>query len=206
MYPAFAWSAALRAIIDISAHAIWLADGPQPGHLGHHGSDAPGIPILHRRLILSQTLAGEVLLRHRWLLTSHGSFACSGGRSFSRPCACRCAAARGRPGRPSCCPDLLALLPPGCALTALRTAPGSSRSGRRLLRLEAREGASLVEDRPGDPGELVGERNRQHVVVQSFLGSFDPGVEAIALPTPDLDQHNSSGFYEQRAQVAIAAP
>src|SRR3954471_21296828 len=86
------------------------------------------------------------------------------------------------------------------------TARGSSRLGRRLLRLDALEGASLVENRPGDPGELVGERNRQHVVVQSFLSGFDPRFEAIALPTLDLDQHNPRGLHKQRAQVAIAAP
>lgn len=79
-------------------------------------------------------------------------------------------------------------------------------SGRRLLRVDALEGASLVENRPGDPGELVGERNRQHVVVQSFLGGFDSRFEAIALPTLDLDQHNPRGLHKQRAQVAIAAP
>src|ERR1700704_4092242 len=95
---------------------------------------------------------------------------------------------------------------PGGALTAPSTARGSSRSGRRLLRLDALEGASLVENRPGDPGELVGERNRQHVVVQSFLGGFDPKFEAIALPTLYLDQHNPRGLHEQRAQVAIAVP
>ena len=84
MYPAFAWSAVLRAIMDISAHAIWLADRPRPGHLGHQGSHAPGRPILHRRLILSQTSVGKVLLRHRWLLTSRCSFVCA-WRSFLRP-------------------------------------------------------------------------------------------------------------------------
>src|SRR5438552_5740990 len=100
----------------------------------------------------------------------------------------------------------LALPLPGRALTAPSTARASSRSGRRLLRLDALEGASLVENRPGDPGELVGERNRQHVVVQSFLGGFDPRFEAIALPTLYLYQHNPRGLHEQRAQVAIAAP
>src|SRR6266436_8223659 len=98
------------------------------------------------------------------------------------------------------------LLLPGCALTAPSTARGSSRSGRHLLRLDALDGASLVENRPGDPGEFVGERNRQHVVVQSFLGGFDPRFEAIALPTLYPDQHNPGGLHEQRAQVAIAAP
>src|SRR5207247_6437626 len=86
------------------------------------------------------------------------------------------------------------------------TARGSSRSGRPLLRLDALEGASLVENRPGDAGELVGERNRQHVVVQSFLGGFDPRFEAIALPTLYLDQYNPRGLHEQTAQIAIAAP
>jgi hypothetical protein len=91
-------------------------------------------------------------------------------------------------------------------LTAPSTARGSSRSGRRLLRLDAFEGASLAENRPGDPGEHVGERNRQHVVVQSFLGGFDSRFEAIAPPTLYPDQHNPRGLHEQRAQVAIAAP
>src|SRR5258708_1601935 len=75
-----------------------------------------------------------------------------------------------------------------------------------LICLDALEGAPLVENRPGDAGELVGERNRQHVVVQSFLGGFDPRFEAIALPTLYLDQHNPRGLHEQNAQVAIAAP
>src|SRR6202040_61808 len=95
---------------------------------------------------------------------------------------------------------------PGCALTAPSTARGSSRPGRHLICLDALEGAPLVENRPGDAGELVGERNRQHVVVQSFLGGFDPRFEAIALPTLYLDQYNPRGLHEQNAQVAIAAP
>ena len=37
----------LRAIMDISAHAISLASRPRPGHLGHQCSHAPGRPILH---------------------------------------------------------------------------------------------------------------------------------------------------------------
>src|SRR6266436_362162 len=102
---------------------------------------------------------------------------------------------------------LTACLPlPGCALTAPSTARGSSRSGRHLICLDALEGAPLVENRPGDAGELVGERDRQHVVVQSLLGGFDPRFEAIALPTLYLDQHNPRGLHEQNAQVAIAAP
>src|SRR6266576_6501482 len=93
---------------------------------------------------------------------------------------------------------------PGHALTALSTARGSSRSGR--IRLDALEGASLVENRPGDAGELVGERDRQHVAVQALLRRFDPRFEPVALPSLwlDFDQHDPGGLNEQRAQIAIA--
>jgi hypothetical protein len=48
MYPAFDWSGlGLRAIMDISARAISLADRPRAGHSGHQCSHAPGRPILH---------------------------------------------------------------------------------------------------------------------------------------------------------------
>jgi len=50
----------LRAIMGISAHAISLPDRPpRTGHLGHQCSHAPGRPILHHHLILSQTSAGS---------------------------------------------------------------------------------------------------------------------------------------------------
>jgi hypothetical protein len=68
-----------------------------------------------------------------------------------------------------------------------------------VFRLDALEGA----EPPTRSGRS--ERNRQYVVVQSFLGGFDPRFEAIALPTLDPDQHDPRGLHEQRAQVAIAA-
>src|SRR6188508_1250327 len=76
---------------------------------------------------------------------------------------------------------------PGHALTGPSTARGSSRSGRRIG-LNALESAPVVENRPGDAGQLVGERNRQHVVVQALFGGLDPGLEPVALPMlwPDL--------------------
>ena len=49
----------LRAIMNISAHAILLPDKPRGGCLGHQCSHAPGRPILHCCLILSQTSAGK---------------------------------------------------------------------------------------------------------------------------------------------------
>ena len=48
----------LRVIMDISAYAISLSDGPRADHSGHQCSHTPGRPILHLRLILSQTSAG----------------------------------------------------------------------------------------------------------------------------------------------------
>src|SRR5258707_11642419 len=48
MYPASDWSVLwLRAIMDISAPAVSLADRPRTGHSGHQGSQAPGSPVLH---------------------------------------------------------------------------------------------------------------------------------------------------------------
>jgi hypothetical protein len=61
MYPASDWSMCSGAIMDISAHAFSLRDRPRLGHLSHQCSHAPGRPILHRRLILSQTLAGKLI-------------------------------------------------------------------------------------------------------------------------------------------------
>src|SRR6516225_1465759 len=84
----------------------------------------------------------------------------------------------------------LAAALPGHALTGLSTARGSSRLGRRLIDPDAFEGAPVVENRPGDAGELVGKRNRQHVVMQPLFRRLDPGLEPIAVPLlwPELDQ------------------
>jgi hypothetical protein len=75
----------LRAIMAISARAFSLADRPRLDHLGHQCSHAPGRPILHRCLILSQTSAGKgCWLRHRSFLTSPCSFV-RAWRSFLCP-------------------------------------------------------------------------------------------------------------------------
>ena len=79
--------------------------------------------------------------------------------------------------------------------------------GRHRIALIAREGAPFVENRPGDAGELVGQRNGEHVVVQSLFCRFDPRPEAIAFPMlrPELDQHDPGRLNEQGTQIAIAA-
>src|SRR5262249_29970520 len=78
------------------------------------------------------------------------------------------------------------------------TARGSSRLGRRLIGPDALEGAPVVQNRPGDAGELVGKRNRQHVVVQPLFRRLDPGLEPIAVPLlwPELDQYDPGRLNE----------
>ena len=58
---------------------------------------------------------------------------------------------------------------------------------------------------PGNAGELVGERDREDVVMQPLLGRLEPLLEAVALPALGLDQHNPCGLHEQDTQVATAA-
>jgi hypothetical protein len=41
---------------------------------------------------------------------------------------------------------------------------------------------AMGQNAPGDTGELVGERDCQHIAVQPLLGGFDPGLEPMALP------------------------
>src|SRR6516164_5379068 len=131
---------------------------------------------------------------------------CLAGRSFVP--ACRCTGAPrartvkvGRRDKLATC-TLFA----GHTLTFLSTARQSSSSGR--IGFDALERAPLVENCPGDAGELVGERDRQHIVVQSLFGCLDPRSEPVALPSLrlDLDQDDPGGLNEQRAQVAIATP
>ena len=71
---------------------------------------------------------------------------------------------------------------------------GSSSSAERSLggcrkdppRLEV---APMGEDAPGDASQLVGERDRQHVVMQAPSGGLDPGFEPVTLPAARLDQN-----------------
>jgi hypothetical protein len=59
----------------------------------------------------------------------------------------------------------------------------------------------VSKDAPGNAGELVGERDGEDVVMQPFLGCFEPRLEPVTMPTLWLDQHNSRGLNEQNAEV-----
>jgi hypothetical protein len=109
----------LRAIMDISARAISLADRPRTGHSGHQCSHAPGRPILHhvsssrrpRRVRAVGYVIDSSSLRTVPLFVP-------GGRSFVPACACRRAARKG-PSRLAVALALsLAPALPGHALTA----------------------------------------------------------------------------------------
>jgi hypothetical protein len=58
----------LRAIMDISARAFFLAVRPQVGHSGHQGSHAPGRPVLHLVSSSRRPRREAVVLCHGWLL------------------------------------------------------------------------------------------------------------------------------------------
>jgi hypothetical protein len=101
----------LRAIMDINARAISLADRPRTGHSGHQCSHAPGRPILHlvssSRRPRRETGCGATSLRAPCLCSSFGrSFVRAVRRSFVPACACpgapRTGAAKaGRPAWPA---------------------------------------------------------------------------------------------------------
>jgi|SRR5215467_5468841 len=53
--------------------------------------------------------------------------------------------------------------------------------------------------------ELVGERDRQDVVVQPLGCRRDPGLEAMALPSVRPQQDDAGSLDEQGAQVLVAS-
>jgi hypothetical protein len=63
----------------------------------------------------------------------------------------------------------------------------------------------MGEDAPGDARQLVDERGRQHIVMQTSSGCLDPGSEPMTFPAPRLDQHGLDRLDEWDAQVAFAA-
>src|SRR5580700_11892291 len=150
--------------MDISAHAFSLADRPQRAirvtvFACAGKTDPPSL------LIPLADLGWKLLLAlcHRLLLISPSSFVRANGRSFVPACRRRSRRAQGRSGPAVALRLRRAPALPGCALTALSTARGSSGSDACIVGPRQLEGAPFSQHRPGDAGELVGERDRQHV-------------------------------------------
>ena len=59
--------------------------------------------------------------------------------------------------------------------------------------------------RPGDAGELVGERYCQHIVVQPLLCRLDPALQTVPFPTHRLDENDPRRLHEQLPQIAVSA-
>jgi len=161
MYPTSDWSVLCSGPSWISARMrSHYRTGLERGHLDHQCSYAPGRPILHRRLILSQTSAGKgcCWLRHRQLLILLALFLCSclAAVPSSRPAGHGRAARRGPSRLAVAQAQPLASMLPGHALMAPSTARGLRWAGRHRIGLDAREGAPLVENCPRDAGKLIG--------------------------------------------------
>src|ERR1700691_1755012 len=98
------------------------------------------------------------------------------------------------------------LCEPMAVPSSRRASQGSSGSDACIVGPRQFEGAPFSQYRPGDAGKFVGQRDREHVVVQPPLGGFDPGFEPVTFPVLYLDQHNPCRLHEQNGPVAMAAP
>src|SRR5213593_2839997 len=72
-------------------------------------------------------------------------------------------------------------------------------SGPRLI------GMAMRQNRPGDTGELVGERDLQHVALHPFRGPHDPRPQTAHGGAWPSHQHDMGGLHDQRSQVFVAA-
>src|SRR5262249_14569435 len=156
MYPVSDWSSSwLPTIMDISARASSLADRPQRAmwvtSVRMRREDRSSISSHPLADLGGQNLfAAASLVRPFIHSFVRALLPClrPGLRMLGAP------RARGRQRLAVALVSPLAPLLPGHALTGPSTARGSSWSGRHLIRLDALEGAPLVENFPGDAGKL----------------------------------------------------
>ena len=83
--------------------------------------------------------------------------------------------------------------------TITGVSPPRDNGGRSLLQT----GAAPGQHGPGDEGKLVGERDREHVRVQAFLGRLDPTLEPVLLPVFQPDEQRLEGREHGRT-IALA--
>ena len=138
-----------------------------PSRLGHQCSHAPGRPI---SILVSSSRRPRRAKGAVGYIIDSSPYFCSfvrAWRPFLRPDlrVQRCAARRDCQGWPSHVPCLSRQRGQATPCMGPSTARGLSGLGCGFIGLDALEGAPLVKNRPGDAGELVGERDRQHVVV-----------------------------------------
>src|ERR1700716_2529148 len=103
MYPVSSWSCFAPDHHGYQRACVLISGQASTGHSGHQCSHAPGRPILHLFLFLSQTSGWKLLiaLRHRLLLISPSSFVRPRAVPSSRPADVDRVARRGGQGRPS---------------------------------------------------------------------------------------------------------
>src|SRR6266516_802623 len=100
--------------------------------------------------------------------------------------------------------DLGGLEASGYIIASSSRSRRSSRLGIGLVGHPRLETPAPCKNAPRDAGELVGERDGEHVVVQPLLGRLEPGLEPVALPALGLDQYDPRRLDGQDAQVALA--
>jgi hypothetical protein len=133
--------------------------------------------------ILSQTSAGKRHLTRSLLI----GLSCR----EAVPWACTCAGHYAQ--RPSRLTGTVAFVP----------APAVCRPWRSRARCHPGWGpaiALLVENRPGDTGELIGERDCEQVVVRPLSHGFARRLAAVARPTLRPDDRHPGRLHEPRAQ------
>jgi hypothetical protein len=52
----------------------------------------------------------------------------------------------------------------------------------RPRRVSSLQVSPVRKNAPGDPGQFIGQRNREHVAVKSLFGGFNPRLEPVSLP------------------------
>jgi len=186
--------------MDVSARSTLLRDKPQVGYVGHQFSIAPGRPLLHRFLSLSQTSAGNGVSTLHDHPPSSVHFSCSTvphGFLPPRPQDAEASVRRGCQGRSASGPPEglgLESIEHDGTLAQLGSLHGLGRWRRHFPDLEV---ATVMQYTPGDARELVGKRDRQHVVVEPLGGRLDPGFEAVALPAGRPQQHDAGGLHKE---------
>ena len=64
--------------------------------------------------------------------------------------------------------------------------------------------ATLRQNGPGDPRQLISKGSSQHVVMQAVCRGCQPRAKTVLCPVCWPEQNNTGTLHEERAQIAIA--